>query len=117
MVWELVATIKTDANGQYQINQLPQGRYKIIVDLPGFSTEDGGVVIDAVEGESYSNNNFEADTVTMTVSRQVTGLRGPLYRTSACIPILLIKNLLLFTLKIAGCKCSTWKVFKYLLSN
>ena len=86
VVWELVATIKTDANGQYQINQLPQGRYKIIVDLPGFSTEDGGVVIDAVEGESYSNNNFEADTVTMTVSRQVTGLRGPALQNISLYP-------------------------------
>ncbi|HOG06092.1 MAG TPA: T9SS type A sorting domain-containing protein, partial [Paludibacter sp.] len=43
-------------------------------------------VIDAVEGESYSNNNFEADIATMTVSRQPTGLRGPTLQNIGLYP-------------------------------
>ena len=77
VIWELVATVKTDANGQYEINMLPKGRYKLVVDLPGYAIEDEGIVIDAIEGQNYSNNNFEADESTMTVTNQRTGLHQP----------------------------------------
>jgi hypothetical protein len=73
--WELIARLKTDAQGHYQLSSLPEGRYMIVVDLPGYATENGGIVLNAAAGQSYANNNFEADESSMTIKTQVTGLK------------------------------------------
>ncbi|NLO70575.1 MAG: T9SS type A sorting domain-containing protein [Porphyromonadaceae bacterium] len=72
--WELVARLKTDAEGKYRIANLPEGSYMILVDLPGYSAEDSGIVIDASAGENYENNDFQADEETMTIIKVSTGL-------------------------------------------
>lgn len=73
--WELIARLKTDAQGHYQLSSLPEGRYMIVVDLPGYATENGGIVLNAAAGQSYANNNFEADESSMTIKTQITGLK------------------------------------------
>jgi len=73
--WELIARLRTNAQGRYQLDNLPAGRYMIVVDLPGYVAENGGIVLNATPGESYDNNNFEADESSMTVKKQITSLK------------------------------------------
>ncbi len=76
ILWELVARIKTDATGQYEINNLPAGSYMIMVDLPGYATENSGIEINAQEGQSYKNNNFETDEENKTIKKVATSLNN-----------------------------------------
>lgn len=72
--WETVANTKTDVNGAYTINNLPEGHYKIFVDLPGYTVSDGGIVLNAVSGEDYANNDFEINEETKSVKNSTTGI-------------------------------------------
>lgn len=76
ILWELVARVKTDATGQYEINNLPAGSYMIMVDLPGYATENSGIEINAQEGQSYKNNNFETDEENKTIKKVATSLNN-----------------------------------------
>jgi hypothetical protein len=69
--WELVARTKTDATGHYQVDNLAQGKYVVMVDMPGYTAENSGIMIDATSNDSYTDNNFEADQSTMSISYDV----------------------------------------------
>lgn len=72
--WELIAKIKTDVNGHYEINNLPTAEYMIMVDLPGYTSESSAIVVDATEGQNYGNNNFNIDEEQKTITSTTDGI-------------------------------------------
>ena len=70
--WELVAKTKTDAQGAYKIEHLPAATYLVLVDLPGYASEEGGLVVDATSGTDFSGNNFVVDNDTHTITGKQT---------------------------------------------
>lgn len=74
--WELVARIKTNAEGAYRIDNLPEGTYMVMVDLPEYAAENSEIVIDAQAGASYDNNDFEANEESMTIQKVVSSVDG-----------------------------------------
>lgn len=73
--WVLVGKATTNEFGQYELTDLPAGNYKLMVDLPGYKSADGGIVINTMEGEQNLSYNFEANSETMTVSGVPTGIK------------------------------------------
>lgn len=74
--WELVATVKTDANGDYKVDKLPAGRYKMLVDLPGYNVADGGKVLDVESGKDYIKNDFEINEKTKSIQSVPMGIEN-----------------------------------------
>ena len=73
-LWELIAVVKTDANGNYSINNLPAGQYMLVVDIAGYEVNEGAIV-NASENGDYSNIDFEADEKNHTINN-ATGMQS-----------------------------------------
>ncbi len=67
---QLFAQTTTDANGQYSFNNLPDGSYFIVVDIPGLDTTATHHV-DITSGSSFSNLGFVAGSNGITPSTSV----------------------------------------------
>jgi len=73
--WILVATTQTDDNGYYSFTNLPQGYYRITVEIPGYEMVEPIFLEANSEGAIYGNQNFlvseENKTITPNVEKQI----------------------------------------------
>ncbi|MDR2037321.1 MAG: T9SS type A sorting domain-containing protein [Bacteroidales bacterium] len=70
--WVLVKTVRPDVNGNYRFTNLPEGVYRVVVDIPGYTFDANSVEIDARSGQTYTINDFIVNDETMTITQDGT---------------------------------------------
>jgi hypothetical protein len=68
--YELVAVTTVDANGHYSFNNLPEGTYKVLVDIPDYETQPSPE-IKIAQGQQVANVNFSVDENSHTVTAEL----------------------------------------------
>jgi hypothetical protein len=109
--WTLIRTAVTDENGHYRLTGLPQGRYKIVPDLPGFTLESA-LIVEAQDNKSYIDLDFNIDTKTMTIIKVAEDVLSSAFEPETLpIAVTLYPNPFAGTLHLTGAEGCTLQVF------
>ncbi|MDR2038203.1 MAG: T9SS type A sorting domain-containing protein [Bacteroidales bacterium] len=66
--WELVRRVRPDTDGYYRFSNLPEGIYRVVLELPGYTLQGNGIEIDAKSGGIYTANDFMVNEADKTIN-------------------------------------------------